>query len=113
MLSADTTFEARIAPGEHASAERLDPGEAGGETLSRLPIAPLYTHADATQRDAAHELGLPGEFPYTRGVRPGMYRERLWVMGQYSGVASATETNLRIRSLLDQGQRGFSVALDL
>src|ERR1700755_1815297 len=113
MLSADTTFEARIAPGEHASAERLDPGEAGGEALSRLPIAPLYSHADATQRDAAHELGLPGEFPYTRGVLPGMYRERLWVMGQYSGFGSAKQTNVRIRRLLSEGQLGFSVALDL
>src|ERR1700744_3813722 len=113
MLSADTTFEARIAAWEHAYAERLETGEGGGGTLSRLPIAPLYTHADATQRDAAHELGLPGEFPYTRGVLPGMYRERLWVMGQYSGFGSAKQTNVRIRRLLSEGQLGFSVALDL
>src|ERR1700744_3940922 len=113
MLSADTTFEARIAAWEPAYAERLEPGEAGGETLSRLPIAPLYSHADATQRDAAHELGLPGEFPYTRVVVPGMYRERLWVMGQYSGFGSAKQTNARIRRLLSEGQLGFSVALDL
>jgi methylmalonyl-CoA mutase N-terminal domain/subunit len=113
MLSADTTFEARIAAWEHAYAERLEPGEAGGETLSRLPIAPLYSHADAAQRDAAHELGLPGEYPYTRGVLPGIYRERLWVMGQYSGFGSAKQTNVRIRRLLSEGQLGFSVALDL
>jgi methylmalonyl-CoA mutase N-terminal domain/subunit len=113
MLSADTTFEARVAAWERAYGERLEPGEAGGETLSRLPIEPLYSHIDASGRNPADELGLPGEFPYTRGVVPGMYRERLWVMGQYSGFGSAKQTNARIRRLLSEGQLGFSVALDL
>jgi methylmalonyl-CoA mutase N-terminal domain/subunit len=96
-------------------ADRLAPGEAGGTTLSGLPVDAVYTPLDvaAPLEEHLHQLGLPGEPPYARGVLPGMYREKLWVMGQYSGVASATETNLRIRSLLDQGQRGFSVALDL
>jgi methylmalonyl-CoA mutase, N-terminal domain len=113
MLNADTTFEARIVAWERAYGERLEPGEAGGATLSQLPIAPLYSHVDSARRDAANELGLPGEFPYTRGVLPGMYREHLWVMGQYSGFGSAKQTNARIRQLLSEGQLGFSVALDL
>ena len=95
--------------------DRLAPGEAGGTTLSGLPVSALYTPLDveATPEQYLERLGLPGEPPFARGVSPGMYREKLWVMGQYSGVASATQTNLRIRSLLEQGQRGFSVALDL
>jgi methylmalonyl-CoA mutase, N-terminal domain len=95
--------------------DRLTPGEAGSTTLSGFPVDAVYTPLDvATPPDEyLQQLGLPGEPPFTRGVDPGMYREKLWVMGQYSGVASATETNLRIRSLLEQGQRGFSVALDL
>jgi methylmalonyl-CoA mutase N-terminal domain/subunit len=113
MLNGDAPFGARIAAWERAFGERLEPGEAGGETLSQLPIAPLYSHVDAIRRDAANELGLPGEFPYTRGVLPGMYRENLWVMGQYSGFGSAKQTNARIRRLLTEGQLGFSVALDL
>jgi methylmalonyl-CoA mutase N-terminal domain/subunit len=96
-------------------AERLAPGEAGGETLSGIDVRALYTPLDlpSSSKSYMERIGLPGEPPYTRGVVPGGYRERPWVMGQYSGVASASETNRRIRSLLAQGQRGFSVALDL
>jgi methylmalonyl-CoA mutase N-terminal domain/subunit len=95
--------------------ERLQPGEAGGETISGIEVHGLYTPLDLSGGPDAYleRIGFPGEPPYTRGFTPGMFRERLWVMGQYSGVASATETNRRIRSLLAQGQRGFSVALDL
>ncbi|GIF56599.1 methylmalonyl-CoA mutase [Asanoa iriomotensis] len=84
-------------------------------TVSGMPVAPLYTPLDIADGPEDHltERGLPGEFPFTRGIRPGMYREGLWVMGQYSGRASPAETNRRIRSLLASGQRGFSVALDL
>jgi methylmalonyl-CoA mutase N-terminal domain/subunit len=97
------------------NAERLAPGEAGGETLSGIDVRALYTPLDlpSSSKSYLERIGLPGEPPYTRGVMPGGYRERPWVMGQYSGVASAAETNRRIRSLLAQGQRGFSVALDL
>ncbi|MPZ25960.1 MAG: methylmalonyl-CoA mutase [Micromonosporaceae bacterium] len=87
------------------------------QTLSRIEVRPVYTPADApaTADPAAHQrlLGLPGEPPFTRGVRPGLYRDGPWVMGMYSGQASPQETNRRIRSLLAGGQRGFSVALDL
>ena len=93
----------------------LAPGEAGDVTRSGIAVGPVYTPLDVSRstNDYLEKVGLPGEAPYTRGVRPGMYREKLWVMGQYSGQATPKETNLRIRSLLQQGQRGFSVALDL
>ena len=67
----------------------------------------------AGPREEAAELGFPGEYPFIRGVRPNMYRGRLWTMRQYSGFGSARETNERNRYLLDQGQTGLSVAFDL
>ena len=81
-------------------------------TTSDIPIEDVYTAADVTS-DAAESLGLPGEFPYTRGVQPTMYRGRLWTMRQYAGFASAAQTNERFRYLLGQGQTGLSVAFDL
>jgi methylmalonyl-CoA mutase N-terminal domain/subunit len=112
MEKPDTSFE-RLMAWKEAHKAALEPGEAGGETLSRLPIEPLYTERSVAHLDPEHDLGLPGEFPFTRGVTPGMYRERLWVMGQYSGFGSPRDTNKRIRQLLAQGQLGFSVALDM
>jgi methylmalonyl-CoA mutase N-terminal domain/subunit len=79
-------------------------------TTSDIEVTDLYTAADL---GAADGLGLPGEFPYTRGVQPTMYRGRLWTMRQYAGFASAAQTNERFRYLLDQGQTGLSVAFDL
>lgn len=70
----------------------------------------LYTPEPRPYLD---ELGLPGEYPYTRGIYPTMYRSRLWTMRQYAGYATAEETNRRFRYLLDQGQTGLSVAFDL
>jgi methylmalonyl-CoA mutase, N-terminal domain len=95
--------------------QALTNAEIGSETRSGLPVAAVYTAADlaATDPDAQLDLAGPGEFPFTRGVRPGMYRDQLWVMGLYSGAASPQETNRRIRHLLSQGQKGFSIALDL
>ena len=77
---------------ESEHAERLAPGEAGGETLSGIDVRALYTPLDlpSSSKSYLERIGLPGEPPYTRGVVPGGYRERLWVMGQYSGVASAS-----------------------
>ncbi|HEX5450868.1 MAG TPA: methylmalonyl-CoA mutase family protein, partial [Candidatus Limnocylindrales bacterium] len=83
------------------------------ETSSGIEIRDLYTAADRAALDDGRELGLPGVFPYTRGVQPTMYRGRLWTMRQYAGFASAAETNLRFRYLLEQGQTGLSVAFDL
>jgi methylmalonyl-CoA mutase N-terminal domain/subunit len=93
------------------------PRPVDGQTLSRIEVQPVYTPLDApaaVDPDAhLRRLGLPGEPPFTRGVRPGMYRDGPWVMGMYSGQLSPQETNRRIRALLASGQRGFSVALDL
>ena len=77
------------------------------------PKAPVYGPADVSPRDLGENLGRPGEFPFTRGVHPTMYRSRLWTMRQYAGFGSAPETNKRYRFLLDQGQTGLSVAFDL
>src|SRR6476469_8383426 len=79
---------------------------------SGLPIAPVYRPADAPV-DYAADLGDPGQFPFTRGVQPSMYRGRLWTMRQYAGFGTAQQTNTRFRLLLDRGQTGLSVAFDL
>ncbi len=79
-------------------------------TLSGEPVRPLYTAADLP--DAA-EIGLPGEYPFTRGVYPSMYRGRLWTMRQFAGYGTAEETNARFRYLLDHGQTGLSTAFDM
>jgi methylmalonyl-CoA mutase N-terminal domain/subunit len=84
-------------------------------TSSDLEIADLYTAADLESIgfSVERDLGLPGEYPFTRGVQPTMYRSRFWTMRQYAGFATAEETNQRFRYLLDQGQTGLSVAFDL
>ena len=83
------------------------------ETLSGIPVERVYTPSSAFECDYAEGLGLPGEYPYTRGVQPTMYRGRLWTMRQYAGFASAEESNKRYKYLLEQGQTGLSVAFDL
>jgi len=80
---------------------------------SGIPLKRVCTPLDAADFDYMKELGLPGEYPYTRGVQPTMYRGRLWTMRQYAGFATAEDTNRRYRFLLDQGQTGLSVAFDL
>ena len=83
-------------------------------TSSGIPVADLYTPADVASLDEDGDLGRPGEFPFTRGVQPTMYRGRLWTMRQYAGFGDApSETNARFRYLLEQGQTGLSVAFDL
>jgi methylmalonyl-CoA mutase N-terminal domain/subunit len=81
-------------------------------TSSDIPLERVYTPQDVPI-DYETNLGDPGEYPYTRGVQPTMYRGRLWTMRQYAGYASAEESNARYRYLLDQGQTGLSVAFDL
>src|SRR5437762_468822 len=83
------------------------------ETSSGIVIRDLYTATDAAAIDEDRDLGLPGEYPFTRGVQPTMYRSRFWTMRQYAGFATAEETNKRFRYLLEQGQTGLSVAFDL
>ncbi len=82
-------------------------------TSSEIEIRDLYTSADAAHVDEGRDLGRPGEYPFTRGVQPTMYRGRLWTMRQYAGFATAAETNQRFHYLLEQGQTGLSVAFDL
>jgi len=82
-------------------------------TSSGIEVRDLYTAADIAGLDEARDLGRPGEYPYTRGVQPTMYRSRFWTMRQYAGFATAEETNQRFRYLLEQGQTGLSVAFDL
>lgn len=82
-------------------------------TTSLYPIRRLYTEADLAGWDAARDLGLPGEPPYTRGIHASMYRSRLWTMRQFAGFGSAEDTNQRFRYLLAHGQTGLSTAFDL
>jgi len=82
-------------------------------TLSGLPIDRLYREENLANWDAESALGYPGEYPFTRGIYPTMYRGRLWTMRQYAGFGSAVESNQRYRYLLSKGQAGLSVAFDL
>src|SRR5437899_3120673 len=81
-------------------------------TLSSEAIEPLYTERDLPS-DVEANVGLPGQFPFTRGVYPSMYRGRLWTMRQFAGFGTAEETNERFRYLLDHGQTGLSTAFDM
>jgi methylmalonyl-CoA mutase N-terminal domain/subunit len=82
-------------------------------TLSGIPIDRLYTDEHLAGWNPDEALGYPGEFPYTRGIYPTMYRGRFWTMRQYAGFGSAVESNQRYRYLLSKGQAGLSVAFDL
>ncbi len=82
------------------------------ETLSNLPVERIYS-PDNSRVEYLDALGFPGEYPFTRGIQPTMYRGRLWTMRQYAGFASAEESNARYKYLLSQGQTGLSVAFDL
>src|SRR5450755_405972 len=82
-------------------------------TLSGLPLERLYTAENIAGENPQTSIGYPGEFAYTRGIYPTMYRGRFWTMRQYAGFASAAESNARYRYLLGKGQIGLSVAFDL
>jgi methylmalonyl-CoA mutase N-terminal domain/subunit len=73
---------------------------------------PLYTLTDLTGFDIDKQLGRPGEYPFTRGIHPTMYRGKLWTMRQFAGFGSAADTNRRYKFLLEHGQTGLSVAFD-
>ncbi|HXF51840.1 MAG TPA: methylmalonyl-CoA mutase family protein, partial [Dehalococcoidia bacterium] len=92
--------------------------ERGGEreaefATSSTETRRLYTPLDVADIDYARDIGYPGEYPYTRGIQPTMYRGRLWTIRQYAGYGTAREANERFRFLLSQGQTGLSVAFDL
>jgi methylmalonyl-CoA mutase, N-terminal domain len=103
------SWEAGVAKGLQKHPERLASFVTGsGETVNRL-----YTSVDLEGHDETGEIGLPGEYPYTRGVQATMYRGRLWTMRQYAGFGDARESNERYKYLLAQGQTGLSIAFDL
>jgi methylmalonyl-CoA mutase N-terminal domain/subunit len=80
---------------------------------SGIEVKPLYTREDMKGLDPEEDIGEPGDFPYTRGIHKTMYRDRLWTMRQYSGFGTPRDSNQRYKYLLEQGQTGLSVALDL
>jgi methylmalonyl-CoA mutase N-terminal domain/subunit len=82
-------------------------------TLSDMEIEAIYTPDDQNGRDYAQDIGLPGEYPYTRGVYPNMYRGKLWTMRQFAGFGSPEDTNQRFKFLLAEGQTGLSTAFDM
>jgi methylmalonyl-CoA mutase, N-terminal domain len=106
-----TTYTVPTTEAEWREAYGLTPErQAPFSTLSGVPVKPLYTEADLP---AAEDIGLPGGYPFTRGVYPSMYRGRLWTMRQFAGFGTAEETNARFRYLLDHGQTGLSTAFDM
>ncbi len=86
--------------------------EADFTTVSGREVQPLYTEQDLAPQDLGESLGRPGEFPYTRGVHPTMYRGKLWTMRQFAGMGNAEQTNERFKFLLERGQTGLSTAFD-
>ncbi len=105
-------LRARLAVWEPAF-DRLPRRQPAFSSISGTPVEPLYTEASRTPGwDELEQLGLPGEFPFTRGPYTSMYRTRLWTMRQFAGFGSAVETNERFKYLLEHGQTGLSVAFD-
>jgi methylmalonyl-CoA mutase, N-terminal domain len=102
---------------EAASAKgrsRKDPGSgAVDRTISDVPLKVSYDPQDVADLDLAEDLAWPGEYPYTRGIHPNGYRDRLWTMRQFAGFGTAAQTNERYHFLLDHGQHGLSVAFDM
>src|SRR5436309_3167167 len=113
LTPAATDDDSRL-PGRgewEARYRRSEPAEA--RTLTGLPLQPLYDPADLGADHFEARERYPGEFPYTRGVYPSMYRDKLWTMRQFAGFGSAADTNARYKYLLAQGQDGLSVAFDM
>lgn len=105
LQRAEREWRSRIGGGK----ERRGPFE----TVSGKKIRDLYTPGDTAELDYRRDLGFPGDYPFTRGVQPNMYRGRLWTMRQFSGFGDAADSNRRYRYLLEQGQTGLSVAFDM
>ena len=110
-MTLDTEYHRWLEHVRQAGAKRPE-RKLAFQTSSGIPLPPALIPADPDP-DYLEQLGLPGEYPYTRGVQPSMYRGRFWTMRQYAGYASAEESNQRYRFLLEQGQTGLSVAFDL
>jgi len=113
MAELDDKSKEELKRRREAWRERVPAGpEQDRETMSGVPLDLLYTPLDRQDSDYLRDLGFPGEFPYTRGVHPNMYRGRLWTMRQFAGFGTARDTNQRYHYLLDHGQTGLSVAFD-
>src|SRR5579859_4778581 len=93
--------------------KRAKASEQRKASTTGLPMEPVIGPEHLPGWDPSRDLGLPGEFPYTRGVYPSMYRGQLWTMRQFAGFGTAEETNERFRYLLEQGQTGLSTAFDM
>src|SRR5206468_2976535 len=92
-------------------AEKTKPADP--QTSSKIPAQPLCTPGDLDGHDLEARVGYPGQYPFTRGIQPTMYRGRLWTMRQYAGMGDAEESNKRYKYLLSHGTTGLSVAFDL
>ncbi|MBW1863868.1 MAG: methylmalonyl-CoA mutase, partial [Deltaproteobacteria bacterium] len=89
--------------------ERID----SFSTVSDREISRIYTPADVKDQDFARDIGFPGQYPFTRGVQPSMYRGRFWTMRMFAGLGSARDTNRRFHLLVKEGQTGLSTAFDM
>src|SRR5260370_2159434 len=105
----ETTAEGRWEKEAAAAPSREQPPT----TVSSVPVEPLYVPDSLNGCDYDTDLGYPGQYPFTRGVHPTMYRSRLWTMRQFAGFGSPKQTNERFRFLLEKGQTGLSTAFDL
>src|SRR5580658_3920526 len=105
----DTAARERWEKEAAAAAVRPEPPT----TVSSVPIDALYTPDNLESFDPEHDLGFPGQYPFTRGVHATLYRSRLWTMRQFAGFGTARQTNQRFKFLLDKGQTGLSTAFDL
>src|ERR1041384_4914348 len=93
--------------------DKIDSKPGDPETSSHISVRPLYTPTDLENSDYDKQVGYPGQYPFTRGIQPTMYRGRLWTMRQYAGMGDAEESNKRYKYLLAHGTTGLSVAFDL
>lgn len=107
-----TDIESHKRDWENNAGDKLtDNLEIQGDT--NTPPQAIYTPVDIGNHDYTRDLGFPGEYPYTRGIWPGMFRNRLWTMRQYAGFGTSEETNERFKYLLQQGMKGMNIAFDL
>ncbi|MDE0719749.1 MAG: methylmalonyl-CoA mutase family protein [Dehalococcoidia bacterium] len=109
LQKAGREYDQRLA----AALGRQSEPKPASETSYGMPLKSVYTPEDANERDYLEDLGFPGSYPFTRGIRPDMYRGRLWTMRQYAGFDTVEETNSRFKHLLTQGLGGMNVAFDL
>jgi methylmalonyl-CoA mutase N-terminal domain/subunit len=108
-----TTATDRDAASRPHDESQAEPGDLPAPSAAGRPISSVYTPEDLAGFDPDFELGAPGEYPYTRGIHPTMYRGRLWTMRQFAGFGTPRQTNERFRFLLEKGQTGLSTAFDL